>query len=69
MNELKSYEKEFNIKPMGVKYICEYCNEGEMKFSAPNNEYESLYNHICDKCNGELSLPKIYPYIKWEPEE
>lgn len=62
------------IKPVGVSYRCEFCNEGEMIFDvkavmtnqviiAPNQA--PLFPHICTKCNKTMKLQKQYPYIDW----
>ena len=72
MYQPKPNEAVFNIRPIGVKYICEHCHEGEMKlimgpFEIP--EYANMFKHTCNKCGGELYLPRIYPYIEWIPEE
>ena len=71
--EPKPNEQTFSIRPIGVKYICEYCGEGEMKFinddffaiMSSTDSNPSMRKHRCDKCNGELFLPKVYPYIEW----
>ena len=72
--EPKEHEKTFGIAPIGVKYICEYCGEGEMKLDhnpesrKMEEQYSSiLYNHICTSCRKSLLLPEIYPKIEWTP--
>ena len=72
MYQPKEHEQTFNIKPIGVKYICEHCGEGEMV--RDSNEPLRLADpplipHVCNKCGGKLLLPKQYPYIEWIPEE
>ena len=63
-------EERFQIKPEGVRYICEFCNEGEMKFAPERQEDNGpLYTHVCTKCNKEMLLQKVYPYIDWIPVE
>lgn len=65
-------EKTFQIKPLGVKYICEHCHEGEMISVNDNIMLTSnppLFAHKCNKCGGELQLPRRYPYIEWIPQE
>lgn len=64
------HERTFNATPIGVKYICEFCNEGEMKYT-PNKEAElsmPLLFHKCTNCGMSLGLPKMYPYIEWIEE-
>lgn len=72
MLNLKPHEEAFEIKPTGIRYRCEFCNEGEMKHL--NNEpivvnlsedAPRMYNHVCDKCGKIMMLPKVYPYIEW----
>ena len=56
------------------QYICEFCNEGEMKYNPEISKTvllnsPNMYNHICTKCGKTMLLPKMYPYIEWTPEE
>lgn len=77
MYQPKPNEAVFNIRPIGVKYICEHCGEGEMR-AVPEDDgaivwqgtpRSRLIRHRCNKCKGELRLPKTYPYIEWIPEK
>jgi hypothetical protein len=72
MYQPKSNEAVFKIRPVGVKYICEHCHEGEMKYSRNYVNFEipknNMFLHTCTVCGGELHLPKIYPYIEWISE-
>lgn len=67
----KQYEETFAIWPTGVRYRCEFCEDGEMKVvgKVHNNDLggREMYLHHCDKCNREIQLPKAYPYIDWTP--
>lgn len=74
--EMKPYtplphEEVFPVEPVGVRYICEFCNEGEMIRTdhAPNPGVVSptLYEHKCTNCGKTMFLPKVYPYIEWAP--
>lgn len=67
--ELKTNEEAFCIRHIGVRYICEFCHEGEMKYLAPGDDNAGLSLHRCTKCNKEMLLPKMYPYIEWIPGE
>ena len=67
--ELKTNEEAFCIRHIGVRYICEVCHEGEMKYLAPGDDNAGLFLHRCTKCNKEMLLPKMYPYIEWIPGE
>lgn len=72
MVNLKPHEELFEIKPIGVRYICEFCNEGEMIYKneqplfveALNNQ-PILHHHVCNKCGNSMQLPKMYPYVEW----
>ena len=67
--ELKTNEEAFCIRHIGVRDICEFCHEGEMKYLAPGDDNAGLFLHRCTKCNKEMLLPKMYPYIEWIPGE
>lgn len=71
----KEHEEVFDIKPVGVRYICEFCNEGEM-IADPKEPIlmtvegvQLMRTHICNKCGKSMKLPKTYPYIEWVPVE
>ena len=67
------HEETFKVTPIGVKYICEFCGKGEMiavndePVVIPAANMAFMIKHRCNKCNGELMLPKTYPYIEWIP--
>lgn len=68
--KLKPHEQAFSIKPVGIKYICEFCHEGEMirDKNGPRTTLLSnppFYQHVCTKCGKIMHLPKIYPYVEW----
>ena len=65
--EPKPHEKIFGVRPIGVKYICESCSDGEMK-SDPESTLRmpNMYPHKCTKCGFTMMLPKVYPYIEWQ---
>lgn len=74
MRELNEHERAFPIKPVGIKYICEFCGEGEMKVSEDTRTFiltsnPPMITHVCTKCGKEMLLPKSYPYVEWIPEE
>ena len=74
MYQPMEHEKTVNIKPIGVKRICEHCGEGEM-VRDHSQEFKIIGGksvmipHVCTKCGGTLLFDKIYPYIEWLPEE
>lgn len=54
-----------------VKYICDKCEDGEMKSKNlevifPMLPPIYLYPHICDQCGYEMGLARTYPYIDRE---
>lgn len=71
------HEETFKIIPVGVRYICEFCGKGEMIavndeaviVPAIDSSLPFMRKHRCNKCGGELKLPKTYPYIEWIPED
>lgn len=74
--ELKPQERPVKLFPVGVRYICEFCNEGEMKFdrSQPVGIPEpgmmpTMFPHVCEKCGKAMLLPKMYPYVDWVKKE
>lgn len=74
MRNLNEHEEKFDIKPVGIRYRCEFCEEGEMKVSDDNptitlTSYPPMIKHICTKCGKDMLLPKSYPYIEWIPVE
>ena len=75
----KTNEEVFDVTPIGVRYKCESCNQGEMRVFRTSN-YEDTYifsdelqrvmiKHQCDKCEFQLLLQKEYPYIEWIPTQ
>lgn len=70
MMEINKHEEYFELHPVGVKYICEFCNEGEMQVntdpvSAAYTSMPQMYEHKCNKCGKTYLLPKSYPYVKF----
>lgn len=70
---LKPHEETFDLRPIGIRYRCEFCNEGEMKYGTNEGPAIALtvnpplYEHKCTKCGKTMHLPKMYPYIEWIP--
>lgn len=61
-------EKEFTVKPIGVKYICDYCKVGEM-ISTGNNNWSSnppKLEHKCNHCGTKILLNEKYPLIRYK---
>lgn len=61
-------EKEFLLKPIGIKYICDNCNEGEMMPIGENSWLSNppKFNHKCNKCGSEKLLNEKYPIIRYK---
>ena len=67
MYEPKPHEKLFGVRPIGVKYICPFCNEGEMKADHTSTErMPHMFPHKCTKCNKTMQLEKVYPYVEFD---
>ncbi len=70
--ELGPHEEAFPIRPVGIRYRCELCGEGEQiadshqTISVPLGGPKPMIVHHCNKCGGEMLLPKTYPYVSWE---
>lgn len=66
------HEETFKIHPVGVRYICEFCNAGEMKVDTSGGSVQvvltnpPLIPHKCTNCGKTMQLPKSYPYVEWE---
>ena len=60
-------EEVFEVKPIGVRYKCEFCNDGYQQIdpSVPYTPNDKLISHKCNKCGKTMLLPKAYPYIEW----
>lgn len=66
----KNHEEIFNVKPIGVRYICEFCHNGEMIASNSDpiiltDGIPHMRKHYCNICGAQMMLPKTYPYIEW----
>lgn len=75
MADCTEREVMFPLHPVGVKYVCDFCNEGEMQISEdPNDSIVTLgtrpmFKHKCTKCGNTLQLPRSYPYVKFMTDE
>lgn len=61
----KNNEEIFEVYPIGVRYKCEFCKDGEQRFDVDSKTDNKLFPHKCTKCGKGMLLPKIYPYIEW----
>lgn len=73
--KLNEHERAFNVKPIGIKYICEFCNEGEQICTNKSPiivekngvKIPNMREHKCSKCGKIMMLPKSYPYVEFIP--
>lgn len=67
------HEERFPIYPRGVRYRCEFCEEGEQEYVSGEMNQEAwkqkLFPHRCNKCGKTMMLPKTYPFIEWTKGE
>lgn len=71
---ISEHERVFELVPIGIKYICEFCNKGEQRMSPDNSFNPSdgkplMLKHVCSECGKEMMLPKPYPFVEWIPKE
>jgi hypothetical protein len=60
-------EKRFEVRPYGVKYMCNRCNKGEMIPTGRNIWTEPpRFEHICIHCKSIVELAEKFPLIKYE---
>ena len=74
--KLGEHEEIVNLKPIGIRYRCEICRNGEMIVDTREpvvvplgGNPSVLRPHLCNKCGAKMQLPKSYPYIEWITEE
>ena len=60
-------ERTFEVKTVGVEYVCERCSDGLM---LPTGIYlptdPPRWRHKCDACGCEDDLLQKYPTVRWE---
>lgn len=60
-------EKTYDIKPIGLMYICDVCKTGEMQQTGFTKLlHPPLYTHRCAHCGVMEDFFKRYPDILWE---
>jgi hypothetical protein len=66
--EEKILEKECKVKPIGIKFVCDSCSNGEMKHTGKMKMFETyvMYQHICEKCGVENNFTEKYPLIRYK---
>lgn len=60
-------EKRFEVVPVGVKYVCDKCEEGEMQSTGKNMKMADppKFEHECIKCKRIEYFAKKYPTIEY----
>lgn len=60
-------EETFEVKPIGVKYICDTCEKGELLPTGENSWSQEIPNieHGCTNCESKKMLPEKYPLIRY----
>ncbi|EOO29044.1 hypothetical protein IIU_05726 [Bacillus cereus VD133] len=61
-------EQQFEVKPIGVRYICDICHIGEMCPTGNNFFMEDppKLEHMCNQCGAKIKLTDKYPIIKYQ---
>lgn len=61
-------ERQFKVKPVGIKYICDKCKEGEMNQTGQMQMYDdyATFIHKCSHCEHKLELKEKYPLIRYK---
>jgi len=61
-------EREFEVEPVGIAYVCDSCGQGEMA-SAEDVETDegsqAGWKHRCLNCGHEETLAESYPTIRF----
>lgn len=59
-------EQTYELKPVGVRYVCDKCGEGEMQRNGiVLTAYPPRYMHACSKCGHRQAFTEVYPSIRW----
>lgn len=60
-------EQNFDVKPIGVKYICDDCLKGEMVPTGKHDFYPEHmeFEHQCNNCGIKIKLHDKYPLIRY----
>lgn len=60
-------EQNFQVVPIGIKYICDLCKEGEMEYTGNMlMTNPPQFTHKCNRCEVEKSFFKKYPTIEYK---
>ncbi|PFR59003.1 hypothetical protein COK36_20065 [Bacillus cereus] len=60
-------EQRFEVKPIGVKYICDSCEEGEMIYTGEMLFFNPpTFKHTCNNCDSNQNFIEKYPLIRYQ---
>ena len=60
-------EKAFDVRVIGVNYVCDGCNNGLMEHTNMALMTDPpQYPHQCTHCGAVKNLLKRYPYVRYE---
>ena len=64
-------EKSYEIKPVGIKYVCDNCDEGEMLVSGNIMLMTDppKFPHKCNVCDFEKNFTTKYPFVTYRAAE
>jgi DNA-directed RNA polymerase subunit RPC12/RpoP len=65
---INGMEETFDVKPVGVKYICDKCGKGEMLPTGRNDWSANppLLEHECNYCGTKMKFHEKYPLIRYQ---
>lgn len=66
--EMRILEVTFDVKPIGINYICDSCQKGEMNQTGEVKMYEhhATFVHKCSNCSEKKELKEKYPLIRYQ---
>ena len=64
-------ERRFEIRPFGVRYMCDNCKQGEMIAIVGPQAFvqeadKLLVRHICNLCRNIATYKERYPTVRYE---
>jgi hypothetical protein len=59
-------EQRFEMKPYGVRYMCDECDLEMVQAGGALMSYPPKYPHNCLKCGNTENLRERYPTVRWE---
>lgn len=63
----KIMEEVYSVKPVGVKYNCDFCKKGEMLPTGKNvwSTEPPQFEHECTHCYAKILFDEKYPLIRY----